>query len=285
MSGDAHSRPRARLIAYAILLVSMLAIALLVWVRSTERRLSGKPLRHWLAALEAADPETRRLAADVLRASGTNSIPHLVELVTREETGIEEFRREALAMVRIRSESRVRADQRRTKLAFRALGDAATNAIPRLLEMFKDERMDGFARDLFVTIGEPGLNVLVTLLSDPDTDLRRNATRTLGEMELSARDALPALIRNAHDADEDVRYWTVISLARIGGPPELMVPVFIAGLEDPKPGIYENSARALGKLGSAAVFALPALTNALSNPDVRAEAEAAMSLIKADLDR
>jgi len=93
--------------------------------------------------------------------------------------------------------------------------------------------------------------------------------------------AVPALIAALGDANENVRANAAKALARIGPAAVEAVPTLIAALGDANENVRANAAKALARIGPAAVEAVPALIAALgdANENVRANAAEALEQI------
>jgi HEAT repeat protein len=121
---------------------------------------------------------------------------------------------------------------------------------------------------------------LTVALHSPDGDVRRAASRSLGQL---GKAALP-VIDNAkalEDVDPEARRLTVESLRLIGA--EVVAPL-TAALSDNSAAVRRAAARALGSFGSGARTALSALEGAASDPaeDVRSAAAKALREIRTE---
>jgi HEAT repeat protein len=106
----------------------------------------------------------------------------------------------------------------------------------------RPKTLEQTAVDALARIGSPSVPALVTMLRDPDAELRQDAARALAKMGTDASRALPELIVALEDKDEEVR---------------------------------KEAARALGEIGPAASDAIPALVDTLRSSAKQAEQEAA----------
>src|SRR5437660_5875627 len=106
---------------------------------------------------------------------------------------------------------------------------------------------------------------LIKQLKSPDSDMRREAAKKLGEIGKDAQKAGPALV-TALKSDKDlfVRRFAAQSLGQVEADPKLAVPALTALFKEDSKELTEAAITSLGKMGSAAV---PALTNALKNKD------------------
>ena len=118
---------------------------------------------------------------------------------------------------------------------------------------------------------------LISLLSDSDSWVRMAAARALGEVR--NRSAVPALIGNLADADERVRELAVWALSELKDNRAVAALCHVL-LSDARADVRRGAAEALGEIRSA--DALPALKQALNDPNVNARAQWAISEIEGD---
>src|SRR5437870_4856089 len=135
-----------------------------------------------------------------------------------------------------------------------------------------------FAYKLANTGGEPkkALPLVVEALKHSDAMIRCTAADVLGRIGKDAENVVPALETALDDKDASVRRAAAAALQKIGGKTSLLI--LVRSLKDQDPLISISAARALGRMGAAAV---PALTEALKDPDriVRARAASALGRI------
>ncbi len=183
------------------------------------------------------------------------------------------------------------------------LGPAAQPAIPALAEALKDEAE--YARlgaaEAFAILGKPdeAVPVLIDLLRNGrELRMREYAASALGQIGPAAEAAVPALASALDTRDEDRREAAAEALGNIGPAAREAVPALSialrnrkAGLKRTAPGLvdfdYEGadseSARkaaavALGKIGSEAKDAIPALREALKDDSAHVRRAAADAL-------
>jgi HEAT repeat protein len=116
---------------------------------------------------------------------------------------------------------------------------------------------------------------LVKDLADPDEDLRLNAAIALGKV---GKAAVPALAEPLASPDADVRYHALSAAAWIGPDAAELTPRVRACLNHPDAGVRRKAAYALGRIGADPDAVTPALVAALSdtNDDVHEAAAAAL---------
>ena len=177
-----------------------------------------------------------------------------------------EIRRNVTAAI-VRLESNARID-----LVRKALGDQDPEVLLKAIE--------GIAKDP----GEEMTNRLVELLRDhTDPRVREAAANALGKA--GAQEATPALVVALDDPTENVRWFAVEGLRKLGAG-DAVPKLSEVLLNDESARVREITASTLGELGQPA--AIPALRKALEdeNERVRAKAAAALqTLADSDLER
>lgn len=111
---------------------------------------------------------------------------------------------------------------------------------------------------------------LVTALRAEDWRVRLDAAEDLGLIGAEARAAVPSLVEALHDPEGKVRVHAAEALARLdpaGGTD--WQTVLRAGLKERAGSVRRAAAEALGNLGTDARAAVPALAEALTDPDLR----------------
>jgi HEAT repeat protein len=116
-------------------------------------------------------------------------------------------------------------------------------------------------------IGEPAVPALITVLRDPDADVRMSATFALSKIGPKAKAAVHALCELAKDGNDGVRQFAVAALGRIGPAAREAVPVLMARLTDPVGRIRFHAAGSLGAIGASAKEAVPALIGRLKDKE------------------
>ncbi len=212
-------------------------------------------------------------------------------------------------------ESQDPAVRQKAALALGKLGPAGKAAVPALIEIVNDPKANGQTRREAVEalggIGpdaRPAVGALVERLDQPDPDNMYVAPFTEFGAEAGPQDS---------DNDEEagglvvpLRSLVIVALGRIGPaaapdllraldhprvyrrqgigqalgrmPPPEVGPQLLDALAGPNPRVRDGAALALGKLGPAAAPAVPALTRALSDPNLLVRVRAAKALWKID---
>jgi len=111
---------------------------------------------------------------------------------------------------------------------------------------------------------EVAVNGLIGQLKSPDSDLRRDAAKKIGELGKDGKKATAALV-TAVKSDKDlfVRRFAAQALGQIEADPKLAVPALRTLMSEEKE-LMEAAIGSLGKMGTAAV---PALVDALKKKD------------------
>lgn len=188
-----------------------------------------------LKALEDSDSHVRDLAATAIpevETSADAAVPALQKILTTESG---------------RTASRALSKYR----------DAASPAIPALIDMLNNKKLDN--------------------------ETRWNAARTLGKIGPAAQTAVPALVDNLKDEAESVREHSAEALGDIGPTAKDSVPALITVLTDEATKVRRDAARSLGQIGPEAQAALPALEKLKDDPEkiVQDAAQRAIELISA----
>jgi HEAT repeat protein len=164
--------------------------------------------------------------------------------------------------------------------ALGALGEAARAASPALFRALADSsetvRHDAADSLSHVEMRPDDLRPLIAALGSRDPYVRAFAEWTLGNMEATAGEAVPALAALVDDPETGV----VVSaaLARIGPAARAAVPALVAALRSEDSGRRWRAARTLGRIGPGAGEAVPALVAALRDPNEGVRRHAARAL-------
>jgi HEAT repeat protein len=89
------------------------------------------------------------------------------------------------------------------------------------------------AADALARIGAEAVPPLIEALTDPDAEVRLQATRALARMGLVGRDAVPALITALSDENKLVRQGAARALGQMGPAAREAIPALIQALKDP----------------------------------------------------
>ena len=140
----------------------------------------------------------------------------------------------------------------------------------RELESSADETRENAAREIG-GIGDPiAVPALIKALSDPDVDVRFEATKALGR--LKSKNAFKQLIRLLNEEDDpDICAEAVAALGEIGLPGA--IGPLIKKLDDSDRFVRASAARALGNLGE--MGAVESLIHLMRNDGISDVREAA----------
>jgi HEAT repeat protein len=115
-------------------------------------------------------------------------------------------------------------------------------------------------------LAEGAVSALTNALNHPNPELQKTAILCLGGIGPGARDAVPFLIAEITNADRLVRAYAKSALANIHSQPSIAVPALVDNLSQ-RDGNTHLTVAALGKFGSDAKAALPALLPLLNDPN------------------
>ncbi len=127
------------------------------------------------------------------------------------------------------------------------------------------------ARDALGVIGQRARD-------DPDKPVRQTAIRTLAAVGENDPDTITSLAAILDSSDDTGRILVAEMLGRMGSRAAAAVPALARALKDPAVGVRREAAEALGTLGPVAVSAIPALICALEDLNVEVRIEAAEAL-------
>lgn len=218
----------------------------------------GKPAARPLVAeaLTSADKDVRSNATAALTTIGTVAVPELIEAV---KSGTPTQRVGAAT----------------------ALGDlGAVRAVPALISALSAVEQDVrlTARDSLVTLGEPGVDLLIEAMANANAFTRLHSAEALGE--IGDDRAAEVLLEHINDDHRQVRLAATYAVGKVGDPGA--IAELITKLDDDDREMREAAAVSLGQLD--AHQALPQLVLALEDPieAVREQAAAALGRIDPD---
>ena len=266
--------PRLRL-AFALLLLTVLATAGWLTFHSREPEYQGKKLTGWLRELEAApdmaSPKWRESVA-AIRAIGTNGLPTLVTMLGGADS---RWKVQAVTLIQDTanvdlSDSLADADQRRARIGFQVLGRTARPAIPKLAKLAEtsDPAIAERAFLAMLEIGGPDtIPPLLKALTNSNPARQIMAANYLGQLRSQARDAVPALVQALNGSAAELRANAARALGNIGLDAPRAVQAMTRTLADPDSRVRSAAAMALGAFGTQAESALPALCELPDDPD------------------
>ena len=273
--------------------------ALLHASRTNVPSYQGRALNQWLSDIENAnDDRAAESAKNAVRQIGTNAIPYLLDMMRAEDSKLKETLTALLARLHI---YRIRiADASgkhlRASIAFEALGPQASSAIPELKALLNNPKTVRCAAVALVYINPDGVEAAATGLQSTNALVRRETTGVLGLLGLvrfttnasSARlellrtqtDIAP-LVHALSDPDELTRARAATALGLLGLKPDITVPALMRNLAETNGWrVPASAAKGLGRFGTNAATALPALKATAGHQDSRVR-EAVNSAIEA----
>jgi HEAT repeat protein len=271
----------------------VITAAAFIALRPREPEYQGKRLGEWLRDFDRG-PGTPAFAnaEEAVRAMGTNCLPMLMsELRAQESPLVEKLLRLTAKQRWVRvSYTQHWTRWERAVSGFWALGQRAEPAIPALFHMLDPGDNDRMrSRNWAVgralnAIGPAAARAVSQLLADQNTLVRYWALDILADFRADdAKEAIPKIMLCIKTGRElSFRNQAALCLESMAhGDPDMLVPIYIARLEDPNRYPRLNAAGSLGKLGARATASVPALLSALNDPSerVRIEAGSALKLV------
>lgn len=123
------------------------------------------------------------------------------------------------------------------------------------------------------------LSALIRNLKNENVEMRRAATKLIGEMGKKGEKGAVELINAFQDSDSEVRQNAVWALGWIGANASLITPLLMEALEKEAWYVRACAAKSLGKLGPDAKEAVPALKNTLNDSDGNVQLETQQALL------
>jgi hypothetical protein len=235
----------------------LLLLGLTVWLSSIpgvpDPVHNGKRLSEWLVDLDNRSESSFTSSAVAVHELGTSAIPAIVKMsLTRNSQPKEWLIMQLEKHPKLLPHNYATAARRRERAnkALRLIGPPAQDAVPYYLDA----------------------------LTNGDTLTRKLALNALGSMDSWAGEALPTLISLRNDTE--IRGNLIATLGHIHQRPDFCVPFFTQALGDTNIVVRRNAAYSLGCFGAEAKVALPALTNALQDPQTAPVAGNAIGTIQ-----
>ncbi len=231
-------------LAIVMFLLAGMALVLVENWRSAEPSYQGQSLSHWLeqyySTIGNASASAKQLeSAAAIRHIGTNALPMLIRMLGSRDSRLKELMMKWSSKQNLVKFNFTPASQLRFRAqgGYTILGATAKAQVPELSRL---------------------------LLNDAPAGVRQCAASALGSVGPEAESAAAALLVAAKDQDEQVRNSSLWALSHIQANPELVLPGLIEGLDDSFSIARENAAIALGRYGSRATSAIPALTRTMT---------------------
>jgi HEAT repeat protein len=283
-----------------VLVLALAVIGLLFYaLRTNEPSFQGRALSQWLSDIENAKGDREAESGmNAVRQIGTNAIPYLLSMMRAEDSKLKETAITLVARLHIYKIRIANASGKHVRawIGFQALGPQATSAIPELKALASNPEIVRFATRALVNINPTGVEAATPGLQSTNALIRRETAGTLGILGLvrfrtnaspaqlgllqtQADIVVPPLIRALNDSDELTRARAAISLGLLGQKPEIAVPALIKNLSVTNGWrVPSSAAKALGRFGSRAASALPALKELAAHPDSRVRESVATAI-------
>jgi HEAT repeats len=278
----------------------MAAIGALLYVsRTNEPSFQGRALSQWLNDIDKArDDHEAEAAMNAVRQIGTNAIPSLLSTMRAEDSKLKQTASTLLARLHIFRIQLADANGKHSRafVGFHALGPQASSAIPELKVLMNNPKIVRFAAAALVNINSNGVQEATSGLQSTNALVRRETAGVLGTMGIvrfttnatparmailraQAEVAVPPLIRALNDSDELTRARAATSLGLLGQKPETVVPALVKNLQETNGWrVPASAAKGLGRFGTNAVAALPALKAIAGHQDSRVREAVAASI-------
>ena len=282
-------RGKGKILAFSVVVIGLLVLALAVF-GYRESLLEGWHIHRLKTGDEKARIEAVTRLGD-LRSE--RAVPRIVALVKTDDA----YGRAALgALTRIRGEkafaelvailSRTDAAlQQATAEALIASGPPLAEPVTELVRQLQGRSAPvvlWVLSQLFENSGDAAAStVLESLLLHRDAELRRNTLVGLWNLGLDEALIAPRGQQVLKDEDPDIRVHAVRLLAGLDGATDRIAD-FVGALEDPAPEVRKSTADAIGRLGSSAREAVPALLRRLDDENLPVAASAAHALGEID---
>jgi hypothetical protein len=193
-------------------------------------------------------------ANDAMHHIGTNAIPFLCRMLREQDPPLKTKLVGLIRRHHFFETSFTLATERNHQAgsAIEALGDLAANAVPELIEMYKQKRY------------------------------QRSVLLCLDASAPASRAAMPILMAATTNADSAVRLYSALALEHAQAEPYLVVSILAKSLHDPDPVIREQAVFALYGYGFKAKSAVPDLITSLSDTNTLVRSTARILLTTLD---
>ena len=247
-------------------------------------------------------------AAAAVRQIGTNAIPSLLVWISNEPSSLR-----TNALQRVLSEDEARYLPRLAVFGFGLLRGEARQALPALARLANDSETNvaEHATQALIRIGPDALSELVSIMTNTASPRRPAVAEAIANLT-NASPALPVLLQSVHDQDEMISVFAAVALVKVPSREALVLPaltnifhdsrfmvrwgllrtlawqkpqeqvmvnVLALALNDPISDMRTEALHVFSDLARKPEVLLPAITNALSdpNPEVRRAATNALA--------
>jgi hypothetical protein len=310
-------RRRARiLLGLGIILV--VVIGAVIFFPSSEPTYEGRTLSEWILDYNQffrdegfSDPggvmmpskriasreyqQQKNLASNALCQIGPRAVPFLVKWIDYEppswnprlrtyiETHFKKSKVREMVLNRLNQGAR-RADE--SLPVFKFLGASAEEAVPSLTKMLNGKKRGPASKAglALSAIGPKGLPPLMQALADSSRSDRDEIAFRICQMGTNGRPAIPLLIRCFKEPKPTgLSPNTYDAMMNLQPEPGQIIPALIEAIADPKRRV-PNAIHDLASFGRAASNAVPALLDALNDPNFYTRAAATSVLQRIDPD-
>jgi hypothetical protein len=258
---------KRRMLVAALVLAALGGLAWVLFFRAEpEPVYQGKSLSAWLS-LNIDDPTSAEVVSNAVCRIGTNGIPSLLRMLRARDSILKRKLVDLAQIWHLMGYVAMDKGVAKAEWAFGILGEEARDAVPALIEMLEQS-------------------------SSPES--RFCAIQALGRIGPAAKAAVPLLVNvvlatNAPGQKATlfgtvwpVRREAIAALGFIHARPDLVVPVLISALGDPRWDNRFIAAFALGSFGADAKPAVPSLFKLLADEDTEVRENAASAIRKID---
>jgi len=255
-----NMNPGSRMMPGLSFLTALACVAGCAPSQLAEPRIEGKPLGVRLQELISSEETLRRQSAEVLRRAAAQVVPHLLQMCQAPEKSSQSTNAPSNNTGAATPDAAVLIKRRSQALnAFRAMGPAAADAVPKLAEMLRQPSNSSIASSCLAAIGGQGVEPLIDVLAGSDRKLAANAQAALDSLGPPTQNTVPILIAHVSHTNTVARSAVIRALGRIRQEPVRVVPVLVTKLEDSELDVQISAAYALGSFGPAAAAGLDKL--------------------------
>ncbi|GEM_PF-2249748 len=218
--------------------VIIVASATFIW-SNRPTRFQGRTVAEWtrdLAVYHPNDPDSE--ASQAIAAVGADAVPDLLKLLEKEDAWWVKKANHLLRQQNWTSYSFPTSDPNQATQGFRVLGDRASIAVERLINIFTN---------------------------NPSEEIRAEAAYCLAAIGSSASNAVDALIASAFNGSPEMANASIVALTSIGARPARVIPVYTNWIGDPWVSLSFSAASGLRSLGTNALDAIPSIVHAATN--------------------
>jgi len=299
-------RKRAGLLTGGASICASLAIIAFVVSKlissSIEPTYDGHPLSHWVTRLSETtylpNSENEK-ATNAINHIGVAALPFLLKWIVEKDTPrwkpklARLLDRIPFAVTHQFSKQLAKTTDPKlgfaTYGAFKVLGKRAAPALDDLCEIINDPN-NTYSTTLHAVwnlrcLGTNALPALLSVATNRQKKTRLAALTEIGTMSDLGNATEPTVIAitscmRRDRTNADYQLVAIRVLGELKAAPQIFVPALASCLQSTDAGVRARSAETLGRLGSQAGSAIPALTNVLTDPDPNVQTSAILALRK-----